>query len=113
VPASAQKRPPSVKAKQDIAASAIVLESTKEEQIQQRTSSSRGRHSAQVNSLREQVANLPAEITSFNNEEQNKSVTTNYNKETKENDISDGDNMRQQSDQPTSEFTEANNTETT
>nr|XP_012216942.1 PREDICTED: TRAF3-interacting protein 1 isoform X1 [Linepithema humile] len=116
VPASARKRPSSVKTKQNIAASAPVIESTKEEQVQKRTSSSRVRHSAQVNSLREQP-NLSPEITSFNNEEQNKSITTNSNKETKENEISDEVRQRsaEKSDQPISEFTESqvDNTETT
>lgn len=60
-----------------------------------------------MNSLREQT-NLSSEI---NNEEQNTSITTNYNKEIKENETSNEDKVRQQSaeksDQPTSEFTES------
>lgn len=119
MPASARKRPSSVKTKQNNAASATAIESTKEEQVQQRASSSRVRHSAQVNGLREQVTNLSPEITSFNDGEQNKSVVNNYNKEIKENEISDEDKVLQQSaeksDQPASEFTEpqVDNTETT
>lgn len=80
------KKSSSSKTKQN----ATVSEPTKEGQAQRKSSSSRVKHSAQVNGLHEK-GNLSSETTSFNNEEQNKSVTGNYNKENKENGIPEED----------------------
>lgn len=92
---SAQKRRPSssAKVKQN---SIISAESMKEEQVQHQSSSSKIKRSAQVNGSQEKIANLPSE-TSLNNEEQNKLETSNYNKETKKNGISEETKERQQS----------------
>ncbi|KAM0736071.1 TRAF3-interacting protein 1 [Formica fusca] len=91
---SAQKRRPSssAKVKQN---SIISAESMKEEQVQHQSSSSKIKRSAQVNGSQEKIANLPSE-TSLNNEEQNKLETSNYNKETKKNGISEETKERQQ-----------------
>ncbi|XP_077261073.1 intraflagellar transport 54 isoform X1 [Temnothorax americanus] len=104
---SAQRRRPSssAKVKQDATIS-DVNGLTKEEQAQRRNSSSRARRTAQVNGSQEKIGNTTLQ-TSSNNEEQNKSVTSGYTKETKENEMEE-DNSRQQSveksDQPTSEL---------
>ncbi|KAL6267593.1 hypothetical protein P5V15_000667 [Pogonomyrmex californicus] len=108
IPASAQKRrsSSSAKVKQDAMITMDTNELTKEEQAQRRSASSRARRSAQMNRSQEKTASMPLE-TSFNNEEQNKPVMSNYVKETVENGMEE-DNARQQniekSDQSMSEL---------
>lgn len=118
VPTSAQKRRPSSSAKTKQNATISPHEPIKEEQIQHRSSSSKIRHSVQVSGSQEKIANLPSEM-SLNNEEQNKSETSNYNKEIKESGISEENKERQQSAEkkseqmPTSEFADSQNETTT
>ncbi|GAB1862952.1 TRAF3-interacting protein 1 [Camponotus japonicus] len=118
VPTSAQKRRPSSSAKIKQNATISPHEPIKEEQIQHRSSSSKIKHSAQVSGSQEKIANLPSEM-SLNNEEQNKSETSNYNKEIKESRISEENKERQQSAEkkseqmPTSEFADSQNETTT
>lgn len=71
-------------------ASVVATEST-EEQAQDRNSSSRVKRSAEINDS--MVTDLPLET--LNNEEQDKSATSNLNKE-KENDIMEEDKSQQQ-----------------
>ncbi|XP_029167472.1 TRAF3-interacting protein 1 [Nylanderia fulva] len=94
VPASAQKRRPSSSAKVKENAIISTTETMKEEQVQHRISSSKIRHSAQINGLQEKIANLPPEQSL--NEDENKSETSN-NKETKKSEISEENKERQQS----------------
>lgn len=96
VPISAQKKRPSSSAKVKQNSIISATESTKEEQVQHRISSSKIRNSVQVSGSQEKIANLPSE-TSLHNEEQNKLETSNYNKETKKNGISEETKERQQS----------------
>ncbi|XP_050452351.1 TRAF3-interacting protein 1 [Cataglyphis hispanica] len=96
VPISAQKRRPSSSAKVKQNSIISATESTKEEQVQHRISSSKIRPSVQVSGSQEKIANIPSE-TSLHNEEQNKLETSNYNKETKKNGISEETKERQQS----------------
>lgn len=73
----------------------------KQEQVQHKSASSKARRLARANGSEERIGNMPS-----NNEEQNKSVTSNHIKE-KENGM-DEDNAWQQSveksDQPMSEL---------
>lgn len=117
VPTSAQKRRPSSSAKTKQNAIISPHEPIKEEQIH-RSSSSKIRHSAQVSGSQEKIANLPSEM-SLNNEEQNKSETSNYNKEIKKSGVSEENNERQQSAEkkseqmPTTEVADSQNETTT
>ncbi|XP_011687190.1 PREDICTED: TRAF3-interacting protein 1 [Wasmannia auropunctata] len=104
VPTSAQRRRPSSSAK--VKEDATILPDTndlsKEEKVQHRSATSKGRRSAQVNGSQEKTESMPLQT---NNEEQKRPGTSSYVKETKENGVED--NARQQSversDQPMSE----------
>lgn len=72
--------------------------------MQRRSSSSRARRSAQANGSLEKLTNLSLESKILNNEERNKSATSNDDKGNKENGILEEDKLTQQSDEKNSEL---------